>query len=127
MGIQVIEKHVTNTGRGPFHSELTKGKDPAGRDFIRHDESLFGVCIAYRMIRVISSNLLEVTMYHHCLEEEEGEEEEIKEKGLRAYVETDANRIMTTINSIKDFNEVFESLYECIKKDGWGKTVKCDF
>ncbi len=124
--IQVIEKHVTDTPRGVFRSELTKGKDPAGRDFIRHDESLFsGLCISYRMIMVVSSNLLEVSKYHHCQDDFE-EEEEIKEKGLWAYVEADASRIMT-VNNLKDFNEVFKNLEECIrKKDGWGKTVKCE-
>jgi hypothetical protein len=124
MGIQVIEKSEDKTAIDTVVARwLIKGKDPSGRDFIRYDEHVHnGTCIAYRMIRVISNNLLEVSEYHYCQDFEDLEEE----KGLWAYVETDASTI-ELIKTFRDFNEIYQKLYECIKRqNGWGKTVKCE-
>jgi hypothetical protein len=112
MEIQVIERK-DDTSNG---SVLTKGKD-----FIRHDEWSFnGLCIAYRTIRVLD-NLLKVEEYHHCQDEEDIEENILYKW---AYVETDVSKVLS-ITSIKQFNEFYQHLYECIKRHGWGKTVKC--
>jgi len=127
MEIQVIEKISKETPNTDVYKELIKGKD-----FVRYDEWTHqGLCTAYRMIKIMSNNLLEVLEYHHCQfadEEIEGEDLEGVDKGRWAHVEVDdADRVMA-INSFKDFNEVYQSLYECIaRQNGWGKTVRCAF
>ncbi len=117
MEIQIIEKRQEETEYGTITKVLTKSKD-----FVRFDEWLFsGLCTAYRMLKMLSNNLLEVTDYHHCHDDEEPYEE-----AKEAYVETDAGRVITKINSFRDFDDVYQMLYECIvKQNGWGKTVKC--
>lgn len=127
MEIQVIEKRSIETPNTDVHKELIRGKD-----FVRYDEWTHrGLCIAYRMIKMISNNLLEVHEYHHCqFTDEEIEDEDLErlDKGRWGYVEVDnADRVMT-INSFKDFDKVYQSLYECIaRQNGWGKTVRCAF
>jgi hypothetical protein len=123
MEIQVVEKRRTET---PNTDEvLTKG-----RDFVRYDEWTHrGLCNTYRMIKVLSSNMLEVAEYHYCqFADEEIEDEDMEElgEGRWARVETDSADSVMTINSFKDFNEVYQRLHECItRQDGWGKTIRC--
>ncbi len=118
MEIQIIEKRQEETEYGTITKALVKGKD-----FVRYDEWIFsGLCTAYRMLKMQSNNLLEITDYHHC------HDDELYEEAKKARVETDAGRVITMINSFRDFNDVYQMLYECIaKQNGWGKTVKCGF
>jgi hypothetical protein len=123
--VQVLEKSETQTYNTKIEKWLIKGKDPAGRDFIRFSEITHnGLCIGYHEITVITNNLLRVSEYHHC-QDFDPEEELEEEKGRRAYVEKSVD--IDSIKTFKDFSEVYEILYECIKRqNGWGKTVKCD-
>jgi len=122
--VQIVQKEeAENEALGSVLRELTKGED-----FVRYDEWTFhGLCIGYRMMRVVSKNLLEVSEYHNCQKDFEdfGEGHEDYE-GSWAYVETeDADKVMG-ISSFADFNKIYASLYECItKQNGWGKTVRC--
>ena len=121
MEIQVVEKRRTETPNTDVLEVLTKG-----RDFVRYDEWTH-LCNTYRMIKVLSSNLLEVAEYHYCqFADEEIEDEDELGEGRWARVETDsADRVMA-INSFKDFNEVYQRLRECItRQNGWEKTIRC--
>jgi hypothetical protein len=78
--------------------------------------------------------MLKISKYHRCQKDHEdfeeglgGDDEDEDYEGLWAYVETeDAGRVINSIGSFEDFNKIYASLYECITKNGWGKTVKCD-
>jgi hypothetical protein len=118
MEIQIVEKRTTETRHGTNVETLIRGKD-----FVSYNETtLSGLCVGYRVIKVISDSLLEVAKYHHCQGEEDIEEDDLYKW---AHVETDATRVVSSIASFKEFDEVYQYLYECIKRQGWSKTVKC--
>jgi hypothetical protein len=125
--IQIIEKRERQFSDVNVVEVLTKGKN-----YVRHTEWTYnGLCQTYRMLTVLSNNLVELYKYHYCpYAYEDMPEEELEEldEGMWAYVEVeDASRIMS-INSIKEFSEVYGKLYQCIRKqNGWEKTVRCTF
>jgi len=119
---QVVEKREDKNLRSI--EVLIKGKD-----FVSYNErTLHGLCEGYRMIKAVSSGLLEVSEYHHCQKDHEDFEEDFeegREDYKWAYVETeDAGRVIGSVGSLADFNKIYATLYECIA-NGWGKTVRC--
>jgi hypothetical protein len=73
-----LKKKRTETPNTDVLEVLTKG-----RDFVRYDEWTHrGLCNVYRMIKVLSANLLEVFEYHHCqFAYEDIEDEDLEEFG----------------------------------------------
>jgi hypothetical protein len=126
--VQIIEKGEKETPYIDVHEELTKGKN-----YVRYDIWTFkGVCTGYRMLTILSNNLLELYDYYHCpyAYEDLYDDEELEELGEAkwAHVEVDsADRIMA-INSIEEFEKIYGELYECVRsQNGWEKTVRCTF
>jgi hypothetical protein len=128
--VQIVEKREKEDQYIDIREVLVKGKD-----YVRHHTWTYnGICEGYRMLKMLSPNLLEVYEYHHCpyayedLPLYDDEELEELDEAKWAHVEVeDASKIMA-INSIEEFDKVYGSLYECIREqNGWEKTVKCTF